>query len=366
VIDRYAMIGLLKVKSPDIIERLYRHLRHGLRVQSSFAYNYLLLRQLRKCLNQANPAQKIIAVVLLEHLGDIVACEPVSRYLRAQNPDAFIIWVVKKQYMELINSNSSVDKAVVVHCLSERIMLEKSRLFDEVIDLHFTDRHCSLCRRPLRKERGASGINLTNYFHYGSLLSSMTKSAGLPALEEQPIIYIPESSVRKVDSLKLPNVFVVINCTSNSPDKSWPPDKWVQLLDKMKEEFGVPVFEIGTKPFIAGSLSVSQNLCGTLSILESAEVIRRAKLFIGIDSGPAHLANAVGVHGVILMGSYLGFNRYNPFSGAYQSGENAEVIRQNGSAANIPVEQVLSAVRRALNRVEDGRDSAAYAELRAM
>jgi ADP-heptose:LPS heptosyltransferase len=335
----------------DKSEHELRHLRHGLRVQISFAQNYLILRRLRRRLDQENPRRKIVAIVLLEHLGDIVACEPISRYLRRHNPDAFIIWLVKEPYGELISSNPFVDKAVFVHCLSERIMLEKSRLFDTVVDLHFADRHCSLCRRPLGKETGTSGINLSNYLHYGSLLASMTKCAGLPVPDEQPMISIPESAVRTVDSLNLPKVFVVINCTSNASEKSWPPDKWIQLLDGMKDEFGVQVFEIGSKTFLHGTVHVRQDLCGKLSILESAEVIRRAKLFIGIDSGPAHVANAVGTYGVILLGSYLGFDRYNPFSGAYGRGENAEIIYQNGRAAGIPVEQVLSAVRKALDRI---------------
>jgi ADP-heptose:LPS heptosyltransferase len=318
-----------------------------LRVKISFAQNYAHLRKLRRHLVQENPKRKIVAIVLLENLGDIVACEPVSRYLRAQNSDAFIIWLVKKPYVELINSNPFVDKTVVVHCLSERIMLEKSRLFDEVVDLHFADRHCSLCRRPLRKETVTSDINLSNYFHYGSLLASMTKSAGLPVPDEQPMMYIPESAVRTVDTLNLPKAFVVINCTSNAYEKSWPPDKWIQLLDSIKDEFGVPVFEIGTKTFLDGTVHARQNLCGKLSILESAEVIRRAKLFIGLDSGPAHLANAVNAYSVLLMGRYLGFDRYNPFSGAYGRGENAEIIYQKGRAADIRVEEVLSAIRKA-------------------
>jgi ADP-heptose:LPS heptosyltransferase len=86
------------------------------------------------------------------------------------------------------------------------------------------------------------------------------------------------------------------------------------------------------------------NLCGRLSILESAEVLRRAVLFIGIDSGPAHLANAVGIYGVILMGNYLGFERYNPFSGGYKDGSNASIIYSQGLVSEIPVEQVLQVV----------------------
>jgi heptosyltransferase-3 len=326
-------------------------MRHGLKVHLNYARNLRSMRRLRSRLNQERPGRKLIGVMLLEHLGDIVACEPVARYLRKKYPDAYIAWGVRKAYKELVENNPHIDMTILIHCLSERLMLSNSGLFDEVIDLHFADRYCSLCRRPLKKNQSTSGIKLTNYFQYGSLLSAMSQSVGLPAWDDQPMVYIPEPAVRKVDSLTLPEEFVVINCTSNASEKGWPADKWIRLLDEMKETVGLTIFEIGTETFLDTSLSLSQSLCGKLSILESAEVIRRAKLFIGIDSGPAHLANAVGTFGIILMGSYLGFEQYNPFSGAYRSGKNAEIIYQNGSVADIPAERVFISVKKFIDSI---------------
>jgi len=328
----------------------YRQFRHDTRVRLNFARNYLILRKLRARLKRESPERRVVAVMLLEHLGDIVACEPVVRHIRKKNPDAFIVWGVKKAYRELVDNNPHINLTILIHCLTERLMLSNSGLFAEVIDLHFADRYCSLCRRPLKKEHSPSKISLKNYFQYGSLLSSMTQSGGWPALDDQPMVYIPEFAVRKVDNLKLPEKFIVINCTSNALEKGWPSDKWIHLLDKIKETTGLPIFEIGTETFFDASLSLSQSLCGKLSIPESAEVIRRAKLFIGIDSGPAHLANAVGTAGIILIGSYLGFGSYMPFSGGYRNGKNAEIICENGSVADIPVDRVFISVKKFLDK----------------
>ena len=341
-----------------IIERIYRRLRHGTRVRLNFARNYLILMKLRMHLRREAPERRIVGVMLLEHLGDIVACEPIVRYLKEKDPDSFIVWGVKKAYGELIDNNPHIDLTILIHCLSARLMLSNSCLFDELIDLHFHDRYCSLCRRPLKKGQGTSGINLTNYFQYGSLLSAMSQSAGLPALDDQPIVYIPEPAVRKVDSLKLPKEFVVINCTSNAPEKGWPADKWIHLLAVINETVGWPIFEIGVETCLDTSLLLSESLCGKLSILESAEVIRRAKLFIGIDSGPAHLANAVGTAGVVLMGSYLGFTKYIPFSGPYGKGENLQIVNAEGPAADISVDNVIAAVSKMLYCTTVGKDHA--------
>ncbi len=329
-------------------------MRHDIRMRLNFIRNYFLLERLRHRVKKENPERPIVAVMLLENMGDIVACEPVVRYLKEQNPDSFIVWGVKKAYRELIDGNPLIDLTVPVHCLSGRLLLMNSGLFDEVVDLHFFDRYCSLCRRPVKKDHGSSGINLGNYFHYGSLLSAMAQSAGLPSLEEGPKVYIPQHSSEAVDALGLPGEFIVINCTSNADEKGWPKEKWEYLLGEIKKRCSLPVVEVGLKPFIDRSTGSYFSLCGKLSILESAEVIRRARLFIGIDSGPAHLANAVNTHGIVLMGSYLGFKRYQPFSGFYNCGEHAEIIYSEGSAAEITVERVLAAVEKMLNNTSVG------------
>lgn len=328
------------------IEKFYRQLRHGTRVRINFANNYLLLKRFRSRIKRDNIARRLVAVMLLEHLGDIVACEPIVRYLKEKYPQAFIVWGVKRAYRELIDSNPYIDMTLPIHCLTERLMLTNSGLFDEVIDLHFSDRYCSLCRNPLKKTKGASEINLTNYFQYGSLLSAMSQSAGLPYIDEGPKVYIPQRAIQKIDSLDLPHEFIVINCTSNSDEKGWPKEKWETLLKEIQKKYNMQVFEIGLKPFIDQSAGLCKSLCGQLSILESAEVIRRAKLFIGIDSGPAHIANAVGTRGVILIGSYLGFAKYLPFSGSYTNSEGAEIVYTDGPVAHISVDKVMDTVNK--------------------
>ena len=47
-----------------------------------------------------------IAIGLVEHIGDIVACEPVVRHLRSIHPNAEISWVVNEGYRELIDAKS--------------------------------------------------------------------------------------------------------------------------------------------------------------------------------------------------------------------------------------------------------------------
>jgi ADP-heptose:LPS heptosyltransferase len=73
-------------------------------------------------------------------------------------------------------------------------------------------------------------------------------------------------------------------------------------------------------------------------------VLRRAVAFAGVESGPAHLANAVGTYGVILTGRYEAFEKYITYSGRYATGENAELIQHAGPPADIPVDRVFAAL----------------------
>ena len=118
------------------------------------------------------------------------------------------------------------------------------------------------------------------------------------------------SGIRGVDRLGHPTHFVVIHCVSSEVIRDWPREKWIELVAEILEELGLPVVEIGTRAVVVTRDAIRRrSLCGKLSIQQTAEVMRRAALFIGIDSGPAHIANAVGSPGVILLGGYLGVCR---------------------------------------------------------
>ena len=81
-----------------------------------------------------------ILIGLIEHFGDVVACEPVTRYLRAKYPDAHLSWAIQKPYRELIDSNPNINEAVVLGCLTDWIKLYKhsknDTTYDLIVDLH--------------------------------------------------------------------------------------------------------------------------------------------------------------------------------------------------------------------------------------
>ncbi len=323
---------------------------HRFLVQAIFAQDYLRLWLKRRRIRKETPGRKFIVINLIEHFGDIVACEPVARYIRNRHPNAYVVWTVRRPYRELLLHNPAIDEVFALCCITEWMQIAKSGLFDEIIDLHPQNRECPICRKQLLKSNGNTEITIENYYNYGNLMAAYCQSAGIPVIKDQPRIFIPPETVASIDLRGLPESFVVIHCSSNENCRDWKQEKWLQLVQKIMKDLNITVVEIGLQSLIDLESDCYVNLCGQLSLLETAEVIRRAKLFIGIDSGPAHLANATGTFGLILLGEYRIFKRYMPYSGGYENGENAKILYHNGPAAEISPDRVFDAVKEYLTK----------------
>jgi ADP-heptose:LPS heptosyltransferase len=84
--------------------------------------------------------------------------------------------------------------------------------------------------------------------------------------------------------------------------KDWGAENWRSVLDMLAAElpqYGLVLIGAGEESGVSESTATAWtgrfvNLCGKLVPRESAAVLARAKLFLGHDSGPMHLAAAVG------------------------------------------------------------------------
>lgn len=94
-------------------------------------------------------------------MGDIIACEPVARLIRAEEPAATIVFCVADAFRSLIEHNPNVDAVLSVNDLYEWSLWAKSAAFGRVIDLNFEKhpdgRHGYQYQRP-----DDNGVNAWN------------------------------------------------------------------------------------------------------------------------------------------------------------------------------------------------------------
>lgn len=314
--------------------------RHLLLVLVRAALGFLRLR-LRALFSR----KPVVLVALTEHMGDIVAAEPLSRRARAAFPDAHLRWVARAPYAPLVRHYPALDGAVPVACLTEWLLLWHSGAADVVWDLHLAGRFCPRCRVLVEKEGKAATATFDNYFHLGCLLAVQSISAGLDPMDAAPVLPPDRDAACSVDALGLPPRFVVVHCAANDATRDWTREGWAVLVRHVTDTLGLAVVEVGLVPTaVEQDTDRLRGLCGVLSIMQTAEVIRRAELFIGVESGPAHLANAVGTQGVVLVGHLYGFTDRMPYSGPYATGEAATIVRADGPLASLPTGPVIDAV----------------------
>ena len=96
---------------------------------------------------------------------------------------------------------------------------------------------------------------------------------------------------------------VVLHPGASQAVRRWPVAYWRELVARMRERFAFELVVIPDRDGSGGELApCADRLATDLSLAELVRLIGRASLFLGNDSGPAHLAAALGVPGVSVFG----------------------------------------------------------------
>ncbi|KPK39194.1 MAG: hypothetical protein AMJ78_08875 [Omnitrophica WOR_2 bacterium SM23_29] len=111
------------------------------------------------------------------------------------------------------------------------------------------------------------------------------------------------------NSLAADDLLVAVHPAASNPDKMWPLDRFAQVSDKLIDEFGAKIIFIGGREEANITEAVKSkmknnvlDLTGALSIKELGSILKRCKLLISNDSGPVHIAAAVGTPTIVLFG----------------------------------------------------------------
>lgn len=278
-------------------------------------------------------------ILCIESMGDVVACEPIARFLKNKFPKSKITWIVKKQYREIVQYNPFIDRIKEVLCLSEAaewcesIKLQPQNI---ILDCHYNGRVCTVTGQVHINNINPQ-VNERTYFNFGTLLEHFCLVAGLEPISEGPLFHEKEG----MKNLFEQNRYVVIHCKSAEECKDWQYEKWKNLVKKILDK-GYMVIEIGLASVLNIQYSNYIDYTGERDLQVIAQLIKGAHSFIGVDSGFAHIANCYKKNSIILLGDYKNFFRPMPYTGYfYKNQEQMLLYASKGTVKNITVEEAF-------------------------
>ncbi len=323
-------------------------------------------------------------LIRLGSLGDIVHALPAASALRHTFPKARVDWAVEPKWTRLLEGNPDISEVITIErrsaagiartvrtlrsanysCTIDFQALYKSALLayssgaprrvgfqssyarEGLAVLFYTD--CLNPRGPHKVDH-----NLTLVEHVGAKQMPVRFPLAIRAEDEACV-------ERELAVHKLQDYFIV-NPGGGWQSKCWPAEQYGELSRKLAQELGWPgVVSIGPgeEPLAQRVVSAAGNLppvTMSLGLGPLMPLLKRAKFVVSADTGPLHLASALGTPVVGLFGP-TDPSRNGPYSSqdvVVRNPRSCETNYRRGreyapSMRSITVEQVFDAVLRRL------------------
>lgn len=285
-----------------------------------------------------------ILIVKLGSIGDIVHALPALTAIRQGLPEAEISWVAEERSAEILRGNMLIDNLIEVDTRSlrggkviEEILLDLGKQvqairkfkFDIALDfqgllksamiakLSGAGKRWGFSRKNLREP--ASRIFLTDTVEVPHEIHVVEKNLRLvvgalniPVPESNfqfPISTRPEH-VAEADEImaQAGGDFAILNPAGGWVTKLWHAEKYGQLADRIWEELGlISIVASGPKESDLAQTVLASSRSGKVLLTEPSlkgffELAKHARIYVGGDTGPTHLAIAarapvVGIFG---------------------------------------------------------------------
>ncbi len=281
-----------------------------------------------------------ILIVKTSSLGDVLHALPCAQALRELFPAARITWIVEPVYAVLLRNTPVLDEVLPFEkkrlrngSLGQRIAYIRElkaqlseRKFDLVIDLQGLAKSALIAwltgcpeRIGYSEMREGSGLVSRSVSgahakdHVVQRYLDVIRSLGwIGETPRYPVLsFTEEGRVRQwLKELGVAGKYAVLVPSTSREQKNWPAAHFVALAKRLAES-GIDVLLVGDKNDLAkGQAIIAQaaqdkiiSLAGQTTLTELSVVLAGAAVVIGGDTGPLHIAAALGVATVALYGS---------------------------------------------------------------
>lgn len=288
-----------------------------------------------------------VLIVKLDHVGDVVLAIPAIRALRDSNPNAVIDALVAPGSAFVLAGNAAVNRVLVYDSPRYRrgaggtaalreVVTER---YDIIVELRGDEATLSLpfrCGARRRVDRGTVRIRdwvarrlgggdrpplhevETNLEIVRPLLTRESAEGVRGVTPEQVSLereVSPESDrslARKLEQtgVNLREPLVTVHAGSSWRPRAWDPARFAAVADWVRDHYHAQVVFVGSDDERDIEATIRSNLkggrafwlTGAITWEEVHALLARSALFLGNDSGPAHLAAAAGTPSVVLFG----------------------------------------------------------------
>jgi heptosyltransferase-1 len=255
-----------------------------------------------------------ILAVRLGAMGDIIHALPAVASLRQSFPKSRITWVVARKWVEMLEGNPQIDQVVpfdrrrnlyeswrMLRVIRPSVAIDFQGLIQSALvgratsPQRFLGLHRSQARESLAALFYTEQVKTTGP-HRVEINLQLAAAAGATLLTDQA--WIPAGRAEG----ELPDgPFVLASPFAGWASKQWPLENYGLLARQLKDEGLRLVVNIppGARAKLAARPELRIHESGLPGLIDGT---RRAAAVIGVDSGPMHLAAAVGKPGVAIFG----------------------------------------------------------------
>lgn len=284
---------------------------------------------------------KHVLIIRLGSLGDLTHCLPVSYNLKKHCPQTHITWLVRERYKELLEMSSSIDEIIEIKDINPKrtlsriseifriIKVIRSRKFDIILDLHCAlitnfisivsnsplkfgiDKRNELRLRILKCCPLPKGKEIHRINAYLSILNPL----GISNQEIKYSLKIPPKNSAKTLSLlkeygySSKDAVIALHPGTACEIKQWEIERFAELSSILTTRYDsklIIIYGPRERRFeqdrIIKLFSPKARFALYPSIKELAGLLERCNLLIGNDSGPIHLAAALGIPTISIFG----------------------------------------------------------------
>jgi ADP-heptose:LPS heptosyltransferase len=290
------------------------------------------------------PRASQVAILRLRSLGDCVLTTPALHLLKSARPDLRIAIAVEDRFREIFEANPDVDAILPPQLGAVRAW--KPRL---CLNLHGGTRSAWLTALSGARRRAGYGHFRHQFVYNGRIpraqqilhvdrkVHTAEHAASAMFWLGVPLTEIPRARLFAAATPAPPQPRCVIHPVAATPEKTWKAEGFLAVAHHLQQAGMQPVF-IGAAADDLSAFTSHRTVRGA-SLSEIKQLLAGASLFVGNDSGPAHMAAAFGLPVVAIFGQ-SDPDIWGPWKTA------SEVVTAPAGIAAVETAQVLSALAR--------------------